>query len=68
MWHLCGWLFLVLLSPVPIAKYGQFESLSAWSIGLDVESIFSHCLAGWSVFFRIAGNGLALGEGGDFQI
>ena len=27
-----GWLFLSFLSPVSIAKYGQLESLSAWSI------------------------------------
>jgi hypothetical protein len=43
-----GWLFLSFLSPVPKEKHGQFESLSAWSLGrygLYVESIFSHCLA-----------------------
>jgi len=43
MCHLCGWqkeilknakggFFLLFLSLVPIAKHGQFESLSAWSI------------------------------------
>ena len=61
-----GWLFLSFLSPVSIAKYGQLESLSAWSIW-SVCRVHYYSLSCCVVcLFSIGGNGLGIAEGGDF--
>jgi hypothetical protein len=57
-----GWLFLSFLSPVSIAKYGQLESLSAWSIW-SVCRVHYYSLSCCVVcLFSIGGNGKGLCE------